>query len=220
MASPSPLTCFIPLTPWPEGHSPHDISDEAVAKASSLTGYRLRCPPHHNHNQGGVPFSSSLQPETKVGNTTNSNHTVPPLFPNGMVERLFFVPQTKLGSHFKMDRVLPVVLLGLRRASGKGLHPVLLNFWKKTLLLPGKFFGPSSQTPTPPRFLLRLRENFSQLLSQLLLPVIHLPHVSCTQPQTPHFLCWGRGVRRETPYPKGPFEVFSRTDKHFTIKKK
>ncbi|GFQ85817.1 hypothetical protein TNCT_396731 [Trichonephila clavata] len=55
----------------------------------------------------------------------------------------------------------------------------------KTIVLPGEFFEPSSQTRTDPsEFLLRLRETF-RTLKQLLLPVIHLPHVSCTQSSKP-----------------------------------
>ncbi|GFY60474.1 gag-Pol polyprotein [Trichonephila inaurata madagascariensis] len=90
----------------------------------------------------------------------------------------------------------------------------------KTNVLPGEFFEPSSQTPTDPsEFLLRLRETFRTLK-----PTLASCHssTSCfahTALKTcSHVFVRVEGLKPSlTPY-QGPFEVLSRTDKHFTIK--
>ncbi|GFU04183.1 gag-Pol polyprotein [Trichonephila clavipes] len=91
----------------------------------------------------------------------------------------------------------------------------------KTIVLPGEFFEPSSQTPTDPsEFLLRLRETFRTLKPT---PASCHSSTSCFV-HTALKTCFHVFVRVEglkpsltAPY-QGPFEVLSRTDKHFTIK--
>ncbi|GFV48746.1 retrovirus-related Pol polyprotein from transposon 412 [Trichonephila clavipes] len=89
------LTCIDRFTRWPEVIPVSDISAEAVAKTSSLFGV----PAIISTDQGGQfhTVSSSLQPETNVGNTTNSNHSVP----------LFF----EWTSTISIDRFKPAFLL-------------------------------------------------------------------------------------------------------------
>ncbi|GFY38670.1 gag-Pol polyprotein [Trichonephila inaurata madagascariensis] len=91
----------------------------------------------------------------------------------------------------------------------------------KTIVLPGEFFEPSSQTPiNPSEFLLRLRETFRTLKPT---PASCHSSTSCFV-HTALKTCSHVFVRVEelkpsltAPY-QGPFEVLSRTDKHFTIK--
>ncbi|GFY52812.1 gag-Pol polyprotein [Trichonephila inaurata madagascariensis] len=91
----------------------------------------------------------------------------------------------------------------------------------KTLVLPGEFFEPSSQTRTDPsEFLLRLRETFRTLKPT---PASCHSSTSCFM-HTALKTCSHVFVRVEGLKPsstasyQGPFEVLSRTNKHFTIK--
>ncbi|GFQ73721.1 gag-Pol polyprotein [Trichonephila clavata] len=93
-------------------------------------------------------------------------------------------------------------------------------FGKKNVL-PGEFFEPSSQTPTDPsEFLLRLRETFRTLKPT---PASCHSSTSCfvhtTLKTCSHVFVRVEGLKPSLTAPyQGPFEVLSRTDKHFTIK--
>ncbi|GFY78244.1 hypothetical protein TNIN_155391 [Trichonephila inaurata madagascariensis] len=80
--------------------------------------------------------------------------------------------------------------------------------FRKTIVLPGEFSEPSSQTPTDPsEFLLRLRETFQTLF-----------HHTALKTCSPVFVrVEGLKPSLTAPYQR-PFEVLSRSDKHFTIK--
>ncbi|GFV88655.1 gag-Pol polyprotein [Trichonephila clavipes] len=102
-----------------------------------------------------------------------------------MVERLHRTLKQAIRCHvIKWTESLPVVLLGLRACIKEDLNASCAEMViGKTIVLPGEFFEPSSQTPTDPsEFLLRLRETFRTLKPT---PAIHLPHVLCTQPSKP-----------------------------------
>ncbi|GFU96558.1 hypothetical protein TNCV_3364171 [Trichonephila clavipes] len=78
------IDCYIR---WPEVIPVSDISPEVVTKVSTLLGYRASLYLSSNHRpRKPVPVSSSIHPETNVGNTANLNHSVPPFF--GWVEGL------------------------------------------------------------------------------------------------------------------------------------
>ncbi|GFR26821.1 unconventional myosin-Vb [Trichonephila clavata] len=84
-----------------------------------------------------------------------------------------------------------------------------------------EFFEPSSQTPTDPsEFLLRLRETFRTLkptpasCHSSTSCFVHTPLKTCS-----HVVVRVEGLKPSLTAPyQGPFEVLSRTDKHFTIK--
>ncbi|GFY66050.1 gag-Pol polyprotein [Trichonephila inaurata madagascariensis] len=100
-----------------------------------------------------------------------------------MVERLHRTLKQAIRCHdTKWTESLPVVLLGVRACIKEDLNASCAEMvFGKTIVLPGEFFEPSSQTPTDPsEFLLRLRETFRNPAS-----IIHLPHVSCTHPSKP-----------------------------------
>ncbi|GFY42541.1 gag-Pol polyprotein [Trichonephila inaurata madagascariensis] len=91
----------------------------------------------------------------------------------------------------------------------------------KTIVLPGEFFEPSSQTPTDPfKFLLKLREPFRTLKPS---PASCHSSISCFEHTAlktcSHVFVIVEGLKPSLTAPyQGPFEVLSRTDKHFTIK--
>ncbi|GFY40597.1 hypothetical protein TNIN_338311 [Trichonephila inaurata madagascariensis] len=86
----------------------------------------------------------------------NSNHSYHPS--NGMVERLHRTLNKLFGVTIqKRTESLPVVLLGLRAASRRTQCILRWEkvFLEKTLVLPGEFLEPSSQTQLiPPSFFL------------------------------------------------------------------
>ncbi|GFS45269.1 integrase catalytic domain-containing protein [Trichonephila inaurata madagascariensis] len=141
---------------------------------------------------------------------------------NGMAERLHRTLKQTIRCHdAKWTDSLPVVLLGLRACIKEDLNASCAEMvFEKTIVLPGEFFEPSSQTPTDPsEFLLRLRETFRTLK-----PTPASCHSTSCFVHTAHKTCSHVFIRVEglkpsltAPY-QGPFEVLSRTDKHFTIK--
>ncbi|GFS62852.1 gag-Pol polyprotein, partial [Trichonephila inaurata madagascariensis] len=122
----------------------------------------------------------------------------------------------------KWTESLPVVLLGLRACIKENLNASCAEMvFGKTIVLPGEFFEPSSQTPTDSsEFLLRLRETF---LTFKPTPTSCHSSTSCfvhTALKTcSHVFVRVEGLKPSLTAPyQGPFEVLSRTDKHFTIK--
>ncbi|GFY66646.1 gag-Pol polyprotein [Trichonephila inaurata madagascariensis] len=140
-----------------------------------------------------------------------------------MVERLHRTLKQAIRCHdTKWTESLPVVLLGLRACIKEDLNASCAEMvFRKTIVLPGEFFEPSSQTPTDPsEFLLRQRETFRTLKPT---PASCHSSTSCFV-HTAFKTCSHVFVRVEGLKPsltatyQGPFEVLSRTDKHFTIK--
>ncbi|GFS32099.1 gag-Pol polyprotein [Trichonephila inaurata madagascariensis] len=139
-----------------------------------------------------------------------------------MVERLHRTLKQAIRCHdTKWTESLPVVLLGLRACVKEDLNASCAEMvFGKTIVLP-EFFEPSSQTPTDlSEFLLRLRETFRTLKPT---PASCHSSTSCFV-HTAFKNCSYVFVRVEglkpsltAPY-QGPFEVLSRTGKHFTIK--
>ncbi|GFX44939.1 gag-Pol polyprotein [Trichonephila clavipes] len=135
---------------------------------------------------------------------------------------VFIVPSSKLfGVTIQNGQSLTVVLLGLRQCI-KDVNAFCDEMvFGKTIVLPGEFFEPLSQTPTyPSEFLLRLRET-----SRTLKPTpaschsstscfVHIALKICS-----HVLVRVKGLKPSLTAPyQGPFEVLSRTNKYFTIK--
>ncbi|GFY76348.1 DUF5641 domain-containing protein [Trichonephila inaurata madagascariensis] len=142
---------------------------------------------------------------------------------NGMVERLYRTLKQAIRCHdTKWTESLPVVLLGLRACIKEDLNASCAEMvFGKTIVLPGEFFEPSSQTPTDPsEFLLRLRETFRTLkptsasCHSSTSCFVHTALKTCS-----HVFVRVEGLKPSLTAPyQGPFEVLSRTDKHFTIK--
>ncbi|GFS87177.1 gag-Pol polyprotein [Trichonephila clavipes] len=85
---------------------------------------------------------------------------------NGMVERLHrTLKQAIRCQDTKWTKSLPVVLLGLRACVKEELNASCAEMvFGKTIVLPGEFLKPSSQTPSDlSKYLLRLRETFRTL---------------------------------------------------------
>ncbi|GFW31722.1 gag-Pol polyprotein [Trichonephila clavipes] len=142
---------------------------------------------------------------------------------NGMAKRLHCILKQALRCHdTKWTESLPVVLLGLRACTKEDLNASCAEIvFGKTIALPGEFFEPQSQALTDPsEFLLRLRETFPTLKPP---PASYHSSTSCfmhTALKTcSHVFARVEGLKPSLPAPyQGPFEVLSRTDKHFTIK--
>ncbi|GFY55303.1 gag-Pol polyprotein [Trichonephila inaurata madagascariensis] len=140
-----------------------------------------------------------------------------------MVERLHCTLKQAIWCYdSKWTESLPVVLLGLQACIKEDLNASCAEMvFGKTIVLPGEFFEPSSQTPTDPsEFLLRLRETFRTLK-----PTLASCHssTSCfahTALKTcSHVFVRVEGLKPSLTAPyQGPFEVLSRTDKPFTTK--
>ncbi|GFT43758.1 gag-Pol polyprotein [Trichonephila clavipes] len=139
---------------------------------------------------------------------------------NGMVERLHRTLKQVIRCHdTKWTESLPVVLLGLRACIKEDLNASCVEMvFGKTIVLPGEFFEPTSQTSIDSsEFFLRLRETFRTLKPT---PASCHSSTSCFVHKTcSHVFVRDKGLKPSLTAPyQGPFEVLSRTDKHFTIK--
>ncbi|GFU47698.1 integrase catalytic domain-containing protein [Nephila pilipes] len=217
------LTCIDRYTRWPEVIPLSDISAEAVAK-SFIANWISRFGANAiiKTDQGGQ-FQSHLLHSLKSMLGIQRIRTTP-YHPssNGMVERFHRTLKQALRCHdTKWTESLPVVLLGLQACIKEDLNaPCSEMVFGKTIELPGEFFEPPSQAPThPTEFLLRLKETFRTLKPT---PASCHSSTSCfvhTALKTySHVFFRVEGLKPSLTEPyQGPFEVLSRTDKHFTI---
>ncbi|GFV69163.1 hypothetical protein TNCV_803531 [Trichonephila clavipes] len=161
------LTCIDRYTRWPEVIPVSDISAEAVAKSFIANWIsRFGVPAIIKTDQGGQ-FQSRLLYNLKQMLGIQRIRTTP-YHPssNGMVEWLHHTLKQAIRCHdTKWTESLPVVLLGLRACIKEDLNASCAEMvFGKTIVLPGEFFEPSSQTATDPsEFLLRLKETFRTL---------------------------------------------------------
>ncbi|GFU40357.1 retrovirus-related Pol polyprotein from transposon 297 [Trichonephila clavipes] len=215
------LTCIDCYTRWPEVS---DISAEAVAKSFIANWIsRFGVPAIITTDQGGQFQSRLLYSLKQMLGIQRIQTTLYHPSSNGMVERLHRTLKQATRCHdTKWTESLPVVLLGLQAFIKEDLNASCAKMvFGKTIVLPGKFFEPSSQTPIDPsEFLLRLRETFRTLKPT---PASCHSSTSCfvhTALKTcSHVFVRVEGLKPSLTAPyQGPFEVLSRTDKHFTIK--
>ncbi|GFS35886.1 transposon Tf2-9 polyprotein [Trichonephila inaurata madagascariensis] len=144
------LTCIDRYTRWPEVITVSDISAEAVAKSFIANWIsRFGVPAIITKDQGGQ-FQSRLLYSLKQMLGIQRIRTTP-YHPSsdGMVERLHrTLKQAIRCNDTKWTESLPVVLLGLRACIKKDLNAFCAEMvFGKTIVLPGEFFEPSSQTP-------------------------------------------------------------------------
>ncbi|GFV20549.1 retrovirus-related Pol polyprotein from transposon 297 [Trichonephila clavipes] len=218
------LTGIDRYTRWPEVIPVSDISTEAMAKSFIANWISHFGVPAIKITDEGGQFQPRLLYRLKQMLGIQRIRTTP-YHPssNGVVERLHRTLKQAIRCHdTKWTESLPVVLLGMRAFIKEDLNASCAEMvFGKTIVLSGEFFEPSSQTPTDPsRFLLRLRETFRTLKP---IPASCHSSTSCFM-HTALKTCSHVFVRVEglklsltAPY-QGPFEVLSRTDKHFTIK--
>ncbi|GFY59856.1 integrase catalytic domain-containing protein [Trichonephila inaurata madagascariensis] len=217
------LKCIDRYTRWPEIIPVSDISAEAVAKSFIANWIsRFGVPANITPDQGGQ-FQSRLLYSLKQMLGIQRIRTTPYHPSNGVVERLHRTLKQFIRCHdTKWTESLPVVLLGLRACIKEDLNASCAEMvFGKTIVLPGKYFEFSSQTPTDPsESLLRLRETFRTLKPT---PASCHSSTSCFV-HTALKTCSHVFVRVEGLKPsltasyQGPSEVLSRTSNHFTIK--
>ena len=144
---------------------------------------------------------------------------------NGMVERFHRQLKAALKAQPNPDAwmdSLPLILLNIRTVLKEDISTTSAEMvYGTTLRLPGEFFAssPYSTLSDPSDFVSKLKSHFHSVR-----PIpprttqrnSNLPHVLST---TTHVFVRHGGVRKplQSPY-DGPFEVLSRTDKHFTVK--
>ncbi|GFV00923.1 hypothetical protein TNCV_1387371 [Trichonephila clavipes] len=215
------LTCIDRYTRWPEVIPVSDISAEAVAKSFIANWIsRFGVPAIITTDQGGQ-FQFRLLYSLKQILGMQRIRTIP-YHPssNGMVERLHRTLKQAIRCHDTIwTESLPVVLLGLRACIKEDLNASCAEMvFGKTIALPGEFFEPLSQTPTDPsEYLLKLRETFRTLkptpasCHSSTSGYVHTALKTCS-----HVFVRVEGLKPSLTAPyQGPFEVLSRTDKHF-----
>ncbi|GFY52407.1 integrase catalytic domain-containing protein [Trichonephila inaurata madagascariensis] len=219
------LTSIDRYTRWPEVIPVCDISAEAVAKSFIANWIsRFGVPAIITTDQEGQLQSRLLYSLKQMLGIQRIRTT--PYHPssNGMVERLHHTLKQAIRCHdTKWTESLPVVLQGLRACIKEDLNASCAEMvFGKTIVLSEEFFEPSSQSPNDPsEFLLRLRET-----SRTLKPTPASCHSSTTcfvhtaLKTCSHVFVRVEGLKPSLTAPyQGPFEVLSRTDKHFAIKK-
>ena len=214
------------FTRWPEAIPLTSITSDAVAQAF-LSGWISRFGvPSTIVTDRGCQFESHLWSNlmTLLGSKRSRTTAYHPQA-NGMVERFHRQLKAALKAQPNPDAwmdSLPLILLGIRTALKEDISTTSAEMvYGTTLCLPGEYFvsSPNSTLSDPSHFVSKLKSHFHSVR-----PIpprttqrnSNLPHGLST---TTHVFVRHGGVRKplQSPY-DGPFEVLSRTDKHFTVK--
>ena len=217
------FTCVDRYTRWPEAIPMADATADSCARAL-LSGWvsRFGVPLTIISDQGSQ-FESDLWRELMhlLGTT---RHRTTAYYPqaNGLVERFHRSFKDGLrarlaGANWVSD--LPIVLLGIRTSLKEDLSCTAAEIaYGSTLRLPGDFF--SAPTPMDPSsFVSKLRHTMQ---SQQFIPTGSHGSPKSYMPrdlhQASHVYVRRDSYRRPLTRPyTGPFQVLSRTNKHFTV---
>ena len=219
------LTCVDRFTRWPEAIPLTSITADAVAQAF-LSGWISRFGvPSTIITDRGRQFESQLWNNlmsllgSKRARTTAYHPQT-----NGMVERFHRQLKAALKAQPTPDAwmdSLPLILLGIRTALKEDISSTAAEMvYGTTLRLPGEFFTPSPTTslPDPVDFISKLKQHFKHVHPISPRPTQRTSHISDRLSTATHVFIRHDGVRKplQPPY-DGPFQVISRTDKHFTV---
>jgi len=220
------LTCVDRFTRWPEAIPIADSTAETVAQ-TFITSWiaRFGTPSMITTDRGGQ-FESHLWREfSRLLGTKHMRTTAYHPCANGLVERFHRQLKGALKGHPNQEHwsdIVPLILLGIRSALKEDIGCSAAELvYGTTLRLPGAFFSPSSDDPSPnPTLYVTTLRNRMRLLKAT-------PPRSGSQSvadgirslqEASHVFVRHDAVRKplQPPY-DGPFKVIERSDKYFIV---
>lgn len=219
------LTIIDRFTRWPVAIPTEDITAETVARAL-LNGWIAQFGmPNAISTDRGKQFEAKLFNElARLTGTKHLRTTAYHPQANGIIERMHRTLKGAIKCHTSSNWIdsLPIVLLGLRSTFKTDLNATPAEMvYGSTLKLPGEFFDKPSNEYTESEFVDKLRKVMDNLR-----PVPTSNHsTNKVFVQKDLKTCTHVFVRDDTVRPPlkapydGPFEVLSRNDKYFIIKR-
>ena len=219
------LTCIDRFTRWPEALPIPDMTAQTVARAFVSGWISHFGIPSTITTDRGRQFESSLwQQLMEILGCKRIHTTSYHPMANGMIERFHRQLKAVLKAYLNtLDWVdsLPMALLGIRTTIKQDCHctPAELVYGT-TLRIPGEFFTPSpdTATPDPSSYVTKLKESMKYLRASPSRQQQRSSYVSDNLQTCTHAFIRHDAIRKplQAPY-EGPYEVISRSPKHFTM---
>jgi len=223
------LTCVDRSTRWPEALPISNITAETVAQVF-LQGQisRFGVPSTVTTDQGKQFESALWNHLMQLLGCKRIRTTSYRLIANGLVERFHCHLKSSMKAYVDTTQwatLLPMILLGIRTSLKTDLHCTTAELvYGTTLRLPGQFFNTSTDITTtdPSDYVSKLKAIMYRLKS---IPprqsLCKNSAVSSALSNCTHvFICHDAVKKPLQPPYNGPFQVISRTDKHFTVEVK